>query len=74
LYRGGGIGKPDSLLATLELQSSYGVCSQGPAELIFHLPGTAAYDFSITYPDGTVITKPGIEPGVLPLAPIPRKP
>ncbi len=73
LYRGGGLGKPDALLATLELQSTYGVCSQGPLELIFHLPGAGGYDLSVTYPDGTVVTKPDVAAGVLSLGPIPRR-
>lgn len=74
LFRGGGLGAPGSLLAIQELQTAYGVCSQGPMELIFHLPGTASFDLSVTYPDGTVITKAGVEPGVMTLAPIQRKP
>lgn len=72
LYRGGGLGKPDALLALQELQTAYGVCSQGPAELIFHLPGTGSFDLSVTYPDGTVVDKPGVGHGILTLAIPPR--
>ncbi|HEY5998994.1 MAG TPA: VCBS repeat-containing protein [bacterium] len=72
IYRAGSAGKPEALLATRELQTGYGVCSQGPAELVFHLPAGVACDLSVTWPDGTVATTPGVKPGTLTLAPAQR--
>jgi hypothetical protein len=67
LYAAGGLGKPEGLRATAELQANYGLLSQGPLEIIFRLPDDGTYDLTLTYPDGTVVERRAVRPGVLTL-------
>jgi hypothetical protein len=65
LYTAGGLGKPEALRAAAELQTSYGLLSQGPQEFLFRLPDEGAYDLTVTYQDGTIVRRSGIRSGVL---------
>ena len=64
LYNAGGLGKPEALRATAELQANYGLLSQGPLEILFRLPDDGPYDLTLTYPDGTVFEQRAVRPGV----------
>lgn len=63
LYRPGRIGERGALLATLELSSGHGFCSQGPAELLFRVPDTGPYDLRVTFPGGAAVDRKGVMAG-----------
>jgi hypothetical protein len=69
LYRSGGLGKREALLARQDLQAGHGFCSQGPDELLFRPPGPGPWDVSVIFPGGRRVDLPGIGPGTLDVHP-----
>lgn len=65
LYKPGGLGKRDALLASQELQTTYGFCSQSPMELLFRLPDAGPYDIMVRFPGGAQIGRSAVGPGVI---------
>jgi hypothetical protein len=65
LYKPGGFGKKDALLASQELQTTYGFCSQSPMELLFRLPDAGPYDIMVQFPGGAHTGRSAVGPGVI---------
>lgn len=65
LYKSGGLGKRDSLLASQELQTTYGFCSQSPMELLFRLPDAGPYDIMVQFPGGAKNSRSAVNPGII---------
>jgi hypothetical protein len=65
IYKSGGLGREDALLASQELQAGFGFCSQSPAELLFALPDGRGYDLRVEFPGGSVVDVKGVKPGAL---------
>lgn len=65
LYKSGGLGKREALLASQELQTTYGFCSQSPMELLFRLPDAGPYDIMVQFPGGAKVSRRAVSPGVI---------
>ena len=65
LYKPGGLGKRDALLASQDLQTTYGFCSQSPMELLFRLPDAGPYDIVVQFPGGAKNSRRAVSPGVI---------
>lgn len=64
LVRGDGE-RSGTLLARQDSLGGFGYCSQGPAEVLFHLPATGSCDIEIVLPGGRRIRIPGVQPGMI---------
>lgn len=60
------LSRGDVLLASQELAGAVGM-GQGPQEFLFRLPDSGSYDLRLSLPDGRVINKTNLVPGVLEL-------
>ena len=65
LYKPGGLGKSDALLASQELQTTYGLLFPVPPELLFRLPDAGPYDIMVQFPGGAQISKSAAGPGIV---------
>lgn len=65
LYKAGGLGEPEGLLASGECQAGSGFCSQAQAEVLFRLPDVGPFDVRVVFPGGKTVDKGGVEPGTL---------
>jgi|GEM_PF-6568816 len=73
LYKAGGLGDKKSLLASQELRSSFGFCSQSPAELFFRLPDKSAYDLRVIFPGAIAVDMKNIKAGIYNISPDARR-
>ncbi len=63
LWRAGGIGRPEKLLARRDLLAGHGFSSQGPSELIFALPDDGPWDLTVSFPGGGTAEIRNVAPG-----------
>lgn len=63
LWRGGGVGRPEALLARQDLLAGHGFSSQGPSELVFALPDEGTWDLTVSFPGGGTVEIRNAGPG-----------
>ncbi len=63
LYRSGGLGRAEALVARRDLQSGFGFCTQAPPEILVRWPDARDSDVEVVFPDGSRVRRAGIAPG-----------